>query len=211
MTELRTPRLLLRQWRDDDLDTLALIYADPEVMRYIADGSIRSRAETAEHLGRMRQHWDEHGFGLFAAEIPQTGELAGWVGLAVPYFLPEVLPTVEIGWRLGRPFWGGGLATEGARAALRFGLVDHGLDRIVSIRHVDNARSGRVMEKLGLTFDRHTTVPGTGQPVDVFAISRERYAAEFLGSMGSRHAVWTCVDPAGAGVATVDRFACDAR
>ena len=176
MTELRTARLLLRQWHDDDLDALAPIYSDPEVMRYIADGSVRTRAETADHLERMRQQWDENGFGLFAAEVLTTGELAGWVGLAVPYFLPEVLPTVEIGWRLGRPFWGRGLATEGARAALRFGLVDRGLDRIVSIRHVDNAASGRVMEKLGLTFDRHTTVPGTGRPVGVFAITRQQYS-----------------------------------
>jgi RimJ/RimL family protein N-acetyltransferase len=177
VTELRTPRLLLRRWRDDDLDALAPIYADPEVMRYIADGTVRTRHETAEHIARMEHHWDEHGFGLFAAEVRATGELAGWVGLAVPYFLPEVLPTVEIGWRLGRSFWGGGLATEGARAALRFGLVDRGLDRIVSIRHADNGRSGRVMEKLGLLFDRSTTVPGNGRPVQVFAITRKQYSA----------------------------------
>jgi RimJ/RimL family protein N-acetyltransferase len=177
MTELRTPRLLLRRWRDDDLNPLAAIYADPEVMRYIADGSVRTREETADHLATMERRWDEHGFGLFAAEVVETGELAGWVGLAVPYFLPEVLPTVEIGWRLAQPFWGGGLATEGARAALRFGLVDRGLDRIVSIRQVDNARSGRVMEKLGLRFDRRTTVPGNGRPVDVFAITRDQYSA----------------------------------
>jgi RimJ/RimL family protein N-acetyltransferase len=177
MIELRTPRLLLRRWRDGDLDALAPIYADPEVMRYIRDGSVRTREETAEHLATMERHWNEHGFGLFAAEVRATGELAGWVGLAVPHFLPEVLPTVEIGWRLGRSFWGAGLATEGAHAALRFGLVDRGLDRIVSIRQVDNERSGRVMDKLGLSFDRRTTVPGNGRRVDVFAITREQYSA----------------------------------
>lgn len=175
MIELRTERLLLRQWRDDDLDALAPMYADPEVMRYIRDGTVQSRAQTAEHLARMRQHWDEHGFGLFAAELLGTGELTGWVGLAVPHFLPEVMPAVEIGWRLGRSFWGAGLATEGARAALRFGLVDRGLERLVSIRQVENVRSARVMEKIGLTFDRRTTVPGIGRLVDVYAISRDRY------------------------------------
>ncbi|MEV4281384.1 GNAT family N-acetyltransferase [Actinoplanes xinjiangensis] len=175
MIELRTERLLLRQWRDDDLDDLAPIYADPEVMRYIRDGAVQSREDTAAHLDRMRQHWDEHGFGLFAAELVETGELTGWVGLAVPYFLPEVMPSVEIGWRLGRSFWGAGLATEGARAALRFGLVDRGLERLVSIRQVENVRSARVMEKIGLTFDRRTTVPGNGRVVDVYAISREQY------------------------------------
>src|SRR3954470_12806767 len=109
MIELRTERLLLRQWRDDDLDALAPMYADPEVMRYIRDGSVLSRQQTAEHLARMQAHWQEHGFGLFAAESRETGEVTGWVGLAVPYFLPEVMPAVEIGWRLGRRFWGRGL------------------------------------------------------------------------------------------------------
>jgi RimJ/RimL family protein N-acetyltransferase len=175
MIELRTERLLLRQWRDDDLDSLAAMYADPEVMRYIRDGTVQSRDDTTAHMTRMRQHWDDHGFGLFAAELLETGELTGWVGLAVPYFLPEILPAVEIGWRLGRSFWGAGLATEGARAALRFGLVDQGLERLVSIRQVENVRSARVMEKIGLTFDRRTTAPGNGRPVDVYAISRDQY------------------------------------
>jgi RimJ/RimL family protein N-acetyltransferase len=177
MTELTTPRLLLRQWRDDDLDPLAPMYADPEVMRYIRGGGVLNRAETAGYLAGMQRHWEEHGFGLFAAEVRETGELAGWVGLAVPLFLPEVLPTVEIGWRLGRAYWGGGLATEGARAVLEFAFDDRKLDRLVSIRHVDNARSGRVMEKLGMTFDRRTAVPGNGQPVEVYAITREQYSA----------------------------------
>jgi RimJ/RimL family protein N-acetyltransferase len=175
MIELRTERLLLRQWRDDDLDALAPMYADREVMRYIRDGAVQSREETAAHLVRMRQHWDAYGFGLFAAELLETGELTGWVGLAVPHFLPEVMPTVEIGWRLGRSFWGAGLATEGARAALRFGLADQGLAQLVSIRQVENVRSARVMEKIGLTFDRRTTVPGNGRLVDVYAISRDQY------------------------------------
>jgi len=173
MTELTTPRLLLRQWRDEDLDALAPMYADPEVMRYIRGGGVLSRAETADYLVKMRRHWVEHGFGLFAAEVRETGVLAGWVGLAVPLFLPEVLPAVEIGWRLGREHWGGGLATEGARAVLDFAFHDRGLDRLVSIRHVDNVRSGRVMEKLGMTFDRRTTVPGEAQhPVVVYSINR---------------------------------------
>ncbi|MFC4066248.1 GNAT family N-acetyltransferase [Actinoplanes subglobosus] len=172
MIELRTERLLLRQWKDDDLDALTPMYADPEVMRYIRDGSVQTREETAAHLDRMRQHWDEHGFGLFAAESLATGELTGWVGLAVPAFLPEILPAVEIGWRLGRSFWGAGLATEGARAALRFGLVDRGLERLVSIRDPENVRSARVMEKIGLIFDRRTTVPGNGRTVDVYATPR---------------------------------------
>ncbi|MEZ0066294.1 RimJ/RimL family protein N-acetyltransferase [Streptacidiphilus sp. MAP12-20] len=175
--ELKTQRLLLRGWRDDDLDALAAIYADPEVMRYIRDGSVHDRAGTAAALTRMREMWAERGFGLFAAEELESGTLVGWVGLAVPTFLPEVLPAVEIGWRLARPYWGRGFATEGARVALRFGFEEAGLDRVVSICHPDNTASERVMTKLGLRLERETVVPAHGGRVRVLAISREEYAA----------------------------------
>jgi RimJ/RimL family protein N-acetyltransferase len=175
MITLTTDRLTLRGWRDDDLDALAAIDADPEVMRYIADGSVRDREKTAAALRKMADDWEQRGFGLFAVEVRGSGALAGWTGLAVPEFLPEVLPAVEIGWRLGRRFWGSGYATEAATAALRFGFRDRGLDRIISIRHVDNARSARVMEKLGINYDFRTVVPGHGQPVAVHSITRDQY------------------------------------
>ncbi|WP_229070173.1 GNAT family N-acetyltransferase [Actinoplanes sp. DH11] len=176
MTTLTTERLVLRGWRDDDLDVLAAINADPEVMRYIADGSVRDRRQSAEGLRRMTATWAEHGFGLFAVEVRATGTLVGWAGLSVPDFLPQVLPAVEIGWRLDRAVWGQGYATEAARAALRFGFVDRGLDRIISIRHLDNERSARVMAKLGLTHAFDTTMPGVAQPVAVHEITRDRFA-----------------------------------
>lgn len=177
VTTLHTERLHLRPWRDDDLDALAAINADPEVMRYIMDGSVRDREETAVALRRMRRSWDERGFGLFAVEVRATGTLAGWAGLAVPQFLPEVLPAVEIGWRFARGHWGHGYATEAAAAALRFGFADLGLDRVVSIRHVGNSRSERVMVKLGMAYEHSTVVPENGQPVAVHAITRQQYAA----------------------------------
>jgi RimJ/RimL family protein N-acetyltransferase len=177
MITLETARLELRRWRDDDLDALSAIYADPEVMRFIGDGSTRDRRQTADGLAMMERHWDERDFGLFAVQLRETGELAGWIGLAIPEFLPEVLPAVEIGWRLGREYWGRGIATEGALAVLRFGFVDRELDRIVSIRHPDNHASGRVMDKLGLRFDRRTAVPSHGQPVEVYALTRAEYLA----------------------------------
>lgn len=167
-----TERLTLRQWRDGDLDALAAINADPEVMRFILDGSVRDRRQSAEDLEKMVRHWREHGFGLFAVDLRATGQLIGWAGLAEPDFLPEVMPAVEIGWRLGRRFWGQGYATEAAAAALRFGFDEVGLDRIISIRHVDNARSARVMAKLGLSWQFDTVVPGHEQPVAVHAITR---------------------------------------
>jgi RimJ/RimL family protein N-acetyltransferase len=185
--EFVTERLRLRMWRDEDLDPLAEIYADPEVMRFIRNGSIRTAQETAADLARMRQEWRERGYGLFAVEVRESGELAGWAGLAVPNFLPEVLPSVEIGWRLGRAHWGRGYATEAARVAMAFGFDEAGLDRMVSICNVQNHASRRVMTKLGMTLQRRTATPAHGTPVDVTEITRTRFAAarEAGGSGGS--------------------------
>jgi RimJ/RimL family protein N-acetyltransferase len=178
MIELTTPRLLLRPLTVAYLDAFAGMYADPQVMRYIADGAVLDREQTAANLADKERHWREHGYGIFAVHLRDTDEPAGWVGLAVPLFLPEVLPAVEIGWRLARPFWGAGIATEAAREVLRFAFDDRGLDRLVSIRHVDNHASGRVMEKLGLRLDRRTVVPPHGRPVDVLAITRDEYHSQ---------------------------------
>lgn len=178
MPERTTERLVLRRWQESDLDRLAEIYADPEVMRFIADGSVRSREETAAALEKLERQWEARGFGLFAVVERATGELAGWAGLAVPEFLPEVLPAVEIGWRLGRRFWGRGFATEAAREVVRFAFGEAGLDRLVSICHPENHASARVMEKLGMREDRRTVVPHTGRPARVLALTRDEYLAQ---------------------------------
>ncbi|MFI6512186.1 GNAT family N-acetyltransferase [Streptosporangium sp. NPDC050855] len=177
MVEVVTERLVLRRWRTEDLEPLAAMDGDPEVMRFIGDGSVRTREQTAATLAFMEQGWEDRGFGLFAVELRETGELAGWAGLAIPAFLPEVLPAVEIGWRLGRRFWGRGIATEAARQALRFGFVEVGLDRIISICRVDHSASARVMTKLGMRQERETVVPGQGRSVRVMAITRGEFDA----------------------------------
>ncbi|WP_433356391.1 GNAT family N-acetyltransferase [Microtetraspora malaysiensis] len=175
--ERLTERLRLRMWRDDDLDPLAAMDGDPEVVRYIGDGVPRTREQTADTLARLRQRWQERGFGLFAVEVRETGEFAGWVGLTVPEYLPELLPAVEIGWRMARAHWGRGYATEAAREVLAFGFREVGLDEIVSVALVDNTASLRVMAKLGMRPERRTAVPSSGRPVQVTVITREEYAA----------------------------------
>src|SRR2546428_11488624 len=114
---LATSRLLLRRWKESDVDPYADLGADPEVMRWVGDGSVRAREESRAAITRYENGWDQLGFGLFAMELRASGRLIGFVGLSVPAFLPEILPGVEIGWRLARDQWGRGLATEGARAA----------------------------------------------------------------------------------------------
>ncbi|MFB7512875.1 GNAT family N-acetyltransferase [Streptomyces sp. NPDC056144] len=175
MVTLETPRLILRRWREDDVVPMAAVNADPEVMRWIGDGSVRDECQTRGGIEAMEREWDTHGFGLFAVEIRSTGKLAGFTGLSVPDFMPELLPAVEVGWRLGRSHWGQGLATEAAAAAVRFGFEGRGLERIVSVAQVGNDASKRIMTKLEMHPVREAVDPSCGRRVRVFSLSSDRH------------------------------------
>ncbi len=159
---LRTDRLLLRPWRESDLEPFAALNADPAVMEHFPKPL--DRAESDAFVGRIRAHFERHGFGFWAVEAPGIAELVGLVGLAVPTFEAHFMPCVEIGWRLARPYWGKGYAGEAAHASLDFGFEQLGLDEIVSFTAKDNLRSQAVMQRLGMTsspvddFD-HPNVP----------------------------------------------------
>ncbi|MEM7307779.1 MAG: GNAT family N-acetyltransferase [Planctomycetota bacterium] len=160
--ELRTERLLLRAWRAADLDPFAALNADERVMEYFP--ALQSRDETEAAIERIGQHFERHGFGLWAAEAPGVAPFVGFVGLAVPRFEAHFMPCVEIGWRLAHEHWGRGYATEAARAALAFAFDERRLDEVVSMTAVGNQRSRRVMEKLGMAHDPaddfdHPSVP----------------------------------------------------
>jgi RimJ/RimL family protein N-acetyltransferase len=174
---IETARLVLRRWEPRDLEPFAALNADPEVMRYIGAGRPLTRDESDALVGRIEVGFDDLGFGLWCVE-PRDPDVPciGFVGLAVPKFLPEILPAVEIGWRLARGWWGRGLATESALAVRDFAFAPGGadLDEIVSIRHPENLASARVMDKLGMTHDRDTTVAATGAPCAVYRLSRAR-------------------------------------
>ena len=170
---IETERLVLRRWDvDADLDAYAALCADPEVMRFIGDGSTRSREECVEQLHKFETAWDEQGHGLFAVELAPEGALIGLTGFATPEFLPEIMPAVEIGWRFARAHWKCGYATESARAALAFGFDQARLERIVSVHIVGNDASGHIMRKIGMHLERETTHPGNGRAVRVYAIDR---------------------------------------
>ncbi|MCD0446189.1 GNAT family N-acetyltransferase [Glycomyces sp. A-F 0318] len=168
--ELRTERLLLRPLAVADAEALAAINADPEVMRYIGNGRPLTPEETEARTAKAAAHWDEHGWGVFAAVESATGAFVGWAALAVPSFLPEILPATELGWRVRRDRWGRGYAPEAARAVAGFAFGDLGLDRVVSCIHAENAASIRVAEKLGMSLERETVVPGVGVPCSVYEL-----------------------------------------
>lgn len=177
MPVLETTRLILRPWFAADLDKYARLCADPEVMRWIGNGSTRSRSDCATAIAGFERQWRSHGFGLFAVEEASANACIGFCGLSVPSYLPELLPAVEIGWRLERRSWGRGLATEAARKVVRFALDDSGLSEIVSVHQIGNSASARIMEKLGMTFDRATVDPSCDRAVRVYRI-RRRPAAQ---------------------------------
>jgi RimJ/RimL family protein N-acetyltransferase len=145
-----TERLLLRRWRAEDLAPFAALNADPVVMEHFPGTLSRERSDAL--VERMDAHLDEHGWGLWAVEVPGVTPFAGFVGLASA---DRVLgrPAVEVGWRLDRACWGHGYATEGAREALRIGFDVVGLDEIVSFTVPANVRSRAVMERIGMRRD----------------------------------------------------------
>lgn len=177
--ELRSDRLLLRRWRPADREPFAALNADPRVMEYFP--GVLTRLESDALADRIERHFDRHGFGLWAVEVPGVSALAGFVGLSVPSFAAHFTPCVEVGWRLALEHWGRGYATEGALAALAFGFGELDLREIVSFTVPGNLRSRRVMERIGMTHDPagdfdHPAAPERLRRHVLYRIGRERMA-----------------------------------
>jgi RimJ/RimL family protein N-acetyltransferase len=174
MAELRTERLLLRHWRDDDREAFAALNADPEVMRHFP-----APLETAHSdalLRRIAADLDERGWGLWALEERGSAAMIGFTGLAPVAFAAPFTPAVEIGWRLVRSRWGRGLAGEAARAVLTFAFAELSLDEVVAFTSADNLRSRALMRRLGMTHDRaddfeHPLLPA-GHPLRAHVLYR---------------------------------------
>ncbi|MGE8154211.1 GNAT family N-acetyltransferase [Pseudomonas vancouverensis] len=149
--ELESARLLLRQWRDEDLPEFAAMCADSQVMRYFP--ATLSRLESASSIGRIRGHFAEHGFGLWALQRKDTGQFIGFTGLNVVGFDAPFTPATEIGWRLAREHWGLGYASEAAWTALRCGFDRLSLDEVVAFTTLTNLPSEKVMQAIGMHHD----------------------------------------------------------
>lgn len=155
--ELETARLRLRMLREEDLDALAALSADPEVMRYLsADGKPVSRSQAWRSMAATVGHWQLRGYGMWALEEKASGRFVGRGGL----WRPEGWPEMEVGWTLAREHWGRGFATEMAHAALAQARERLGAKRIISLIAPDNVRSIRVAEGIGETYERDITVDG---------------------------------------------------
>ena len=164
---LKTDRLLIRPWKTIDIDPYTELCSDPEVMRWIGDGSTKTKEECANAIGKFEEFWNQHDFGLFALELLENHQFIGFAGLSTPNFLPEVMPCVEIGWRLARSAWGYVFATEAAEASVRFGFKSCALNRIVGIHQEGNSASARIMQKLDMTPFLETIDPSCNRAVIV--------------------------------------------
>ena len=164
---IETARLRLRMFRPGDLDDLAAMFSDPDVMKYVEDGKPANREQAHKALDSIIQHWRRHGFGRWAVEDKATREFVGFGGLRSLFGMPEVV------YHFATAHWGKGLATELGRASLRYGFETHSFARIVAIAKPENAASIRVMEKLGMGLEKHANYYG----IDVvqYEISREKF------------------------------------
>lgn len=168
---LETERLVLRPFRDADLDAYAAMCADPEVMRYVGEGGVLDRQDAWRQMAMLAGHWELRGFGTWALEERATGAFVGRAGL----HFPEGWPDREVAWALARPCWGRGLALEAARAALDHAFGTLRWPRAVSLIHPANHRSIRLAERLGGRLEGPTRV--RGREVSLYAIERGAWRA----------------------------------
>jgi RimJ/RimL family protein N-acetyltransferase len=147
---LRTARLTFRRPCRDDESAVLAVWADPDVWRALRPGMPydpdHGRARFQHHL----QHWESNGFGIWLIADRATGDTAGLVGASHPDFVPELTEEIEIGWSLRRPFWGRGLASEAAQAAVSAALEHLRPRRLISLIDEENDRSASVAKRLGM-------------------------------------------------------------
>ena len=155
---IETPRLLLRGWRESDLEPFAEMNADPQVMYYFPQPY--SQKKTRHFFATIQQEFSDYGYGLYAVEEKATGLFMGYIGFHRAEFDVEFCPCIEIGWRLNKVSWNKGYATEGASACLEYGFNNLGFDKVYSFTAVVNLPSERVMQKIGMSLERHFEHPG---------------------------------------------------
>lgn len=134
--------------------------SDPVVMEFFP--SILTTDQSLAFIQRIQQHFKERGYGLYAVETLDKHEFIGFIGFAHPHFDSFFTPCVEIGWRLGKQYWGEGLATEGAQGCLNYGFTTLGFRDIYSFTATINTRSERIMSKIGMKHIgefNHPTLP----------------------------------------------------
>jgi RimJ/RimL family protein N-acetyltransferase len=169
---LETERLFMREWRQEDLAPFAAILADPEVMKYLG-GATLSTDDSWRNMARGAGQWLLRGFGAWAVVRKSDQAVMGRVGL----LYPEGWPGLEVGWTLGRPYWGQGYATEAARAAMNYGFLTQNVTGLISMIDPENKASQAVAVRIGETKGARMehTIDGKMYPFDVWGITRDEW------------------------------------
>ncbi len=168
---IETERLRLREWRPTDFDALASIYADAETMKFL--GGVMERNDAWRALAGAMGHWGMRGYGTWAVERKADNALVGRVGL----IHPDGWPGLEVGWTLGRPYWGRGYASEAAAASLNFAFLTQSVERMISCIDPENRPSQAVAERIGETKGERRTLRSAGRDfdVDIWSITRDEW------------------------------------
>lgn len=167
MFVLESPRLTFRHLAPGDLNDLAALHSDPEVMRFL--GGVRTRDASWEILQRIRRSYGENRYGLYATALKADGRFVGRCGFI--HWNINGVSEVEVAYALVADQWGKGLATEAVQALVRYGLSQLKLPRLIALIYSENQRSRRVAEKAGLKFEREVALNGVS--VQMHVISAE--------------------------------------
>lgn len=171
---IETPRLILRQWQESDIEPFIQLNQNEEVMRYFPN--TLSLDETMALIEKIKNKFAAQGFGWWATELKENHKFIGFIGLNIPDFETDFTPCVKIGWRLAHEYWGQGLTVEGAKKCLEIGFNELNLSEIVSFTTKDNYRSERVMQKLGIirdvNFDFHHPKLALDHPLSLHMLYR---------------------------------------
>jgi ribosomal-protein-alanine N-acetyltransferase len=184
VAQITTGRLLLRDWHEEDLEPFAALNGDPEVMRYFP--ATLTRAESDALARHIQGLMTVHGWGLWAVEVRGGAPFIGFVGLNRVRFEAHFTPAIEVGWRIDRPFWGHGYATEAAAAALSFAFDELQCPEVASFTSLLNERSVRVMRRLGMShdpaddFDHPLVAEGPLRRHALYRMHRERWLRQQL-------------------------------
>lgn len=168
---IETPRLVLRALTESDVAPLHELFQEPDVLRYIGDRQVPSIEDVWRAVAGWLGHWALRGYGQWAVDEKASGRIIGRMGI----INPTGWPGPEVGYLLGKPFWGRGYATEGAGAALDWGFETHGFGELISLIDPENEASIRVAQKLGETLRRETEL--RSHRVLVYGISRREWEA----------------------------------
>lgn len=172
---LQTERLILRALRPEDFEEYARFMADPDVMRYLS-GDPLSRADSWRSMAAVMGHWMLRGYGMWAVERKEDGAFVGRVGL----HNPEGWPALEVGWTLGKDYWGKGYASEAAHTAMHYAFATQSVDRMISVIDPGNIASQKVAARLGETRGPRQEIPYNGKifTADIWSITREAWRVQ---------------------------------